>query len=159
MMEKAAFTEDLVAACRDLGRARVVLRNALGLSETFTELSRLELGDGWIHLVQDGAHLHLDVTRLHAVRFHGDAATGESRAIALCGERGCPLLVVVLDQLQGSEAADQAARFESLRASYGPFTRLVSEQQLPGGRCEHRASGTHQDGAAPSVAVAPGLWH
>jgi hypothetical protein len=158
MTEKAAFTEDLVADCRDLGRARIVLRNGLGVSETFTELSRLELADGWIHLVQEGAHLHLDVTRIHAVRFHDSRETRASLAISLCGERGCPLVVVVLDQLHGADAARQAATFERLRASYGAVSRLVSVQDLPGGRTEDRA-GTVETSTAEGVAPATTLWH
>ena len=129
-MEKAAFTEAVVASCRELGRARVVLRNALGLSEIFADLAGLELREGWIHLVQENAHLHLDATKLHAVRFHGRDETGESRAISLCGERGCPLVVVVLDQLRDGDAEAQAARFERLRTEYGPSTRLVNAQDL-----------------------------
>src|SRR5262245_57717274 len=114
MTEKAAFTEDMIAACRELGRARIVLRNGLGLSETFAELSRLQLADGWVHLVQEGAHLHLDVTRLHTVRFHGSEEAGENRAISLCGEQGCPLVVLMLDQARGTAATAQAMRFERM---------------------------------------------
>ena len=156
MAEKAAFIEDLIAACRELGQARVVLRNGLGLSETFSELSRLQLGDGWIHLVQEGAHLHLDVTRLHLVRFHCTDETGESRAISLCGEHGCPLVVMMLDQARGSAATAQATRFERLREVYGPVSRLLSAEEVPGGRSDARAA----DGSAPtSVADGGALWH
>lgn len=132
MVEKAAFVEDLIAACQELGRARIVLRNTLGLSELFADLEKLELRDGWIHLIQEGAHLHLDVERLHGVRFHSAAQTGESRAISLCGERGCPLLVIVLDQACGAAALAQTARFERLGEELGPFARLISGQELIG---------------------------
>lgn len=158
MTEKAAFTEDLIAACRELGRARVVLRNGLGLSETFAELSGLQLADGWIHLVQEGAHLHLDVTRLRAVRFHCTDETGESRAISLCGEHGCPLVVMMLDQARGAAAAAQAMRFERLREIYGPVSRLLSAEDVPGGRGDGRTSGA-DSGAPASVADGGTLWH
>jgi hypothetical protein len=130
MTEKAAFTEAVVASCRDLGRARIVLRNMLGLSEVFADLVKLEVRDGWIHLVQENAHLHLDLQKLHAIRFHGSEETGEGRAISLCGERGCPLVVVVLDQLHDGDAEAQVACFERLRTEYGPISRLVSAQDL-----------------------------
>jgi hypothetical protein len=159
MTEKAAFTEELIDACRQLGRARIVLRNAVGLSETFAELSALALADGWIHLVQDGAHLPLDVTKLHAVRFHGAPETGESRAISLCGERGCPLVVMVLDQAHGHEAAAQADRFERLLTTYGPLSRLVSARDLPGGRSDTHASRGAEENLAAAVADGATLWH
>lgn len=160
MIEKAAFVEDLIAACRELGRARIVLRNVLGLSEVFADLEKLELRDGWIHLVQEGAHLHLDVDRLHGVRFHQAAETGESRAISLCGERGCPLLVVVLDQTHGPAALAQTARFERLGEELGPFARLVSGQDLIG---RPAGAGTDSDaanrGAERPMAGGSTLWH
>ena len=160
MTEKAAFTEAVVASCRDLGRARIVLRNLLGLSEVFADLAGLEVRDGWIHLVQENAHLHLDTTKLHAIRFHGSEETGEGRAISLCGERGCPLVVIVLDQLHDTDAAAQAACFERLRSEYGPVTRLVSAQDL---FTSDAAAVASADGAKrtldPTVAGTGTVWH
>jgi hypothetical protein len=160
MTEKAAFTEAVVASCRDLGRARIVLRNMLGLSEVFADLAGLEVRDGWIHLVQENAHLHLDAAKLHAVRFHGSDETGEGRAISLCGERGCPLVVVVLDQLRNADAEAQAALFERLRSEYGPITRLVSAQDL---FASDAAVALSSDGAKatldPAVAGSGTMWH
>jgi hypothetical protein len=157
MMEKAAFTETVVASCRDLGRARIVLRNMLGLSEVFADLVGLEVRDGWIHLVQENAHLHLDASRLHAIRFHGSEETGEGRAISLCGERGCPLVVVVLDQLHDTDAEVQAACFERLRSEYGPMSRLVSAPDL------FASDAASADGAKqvrdPALAGSGTVWH
>jgi hypothetical protein len=160
MMEKAAFTETVVASCRDLGRARIVLRNMLGLSEVFADLVGLEVRDGWIHLVQENAHLHLDASKLHAIRFHGSEESGEGRAISLCGERGCPLVVVVLDQLHDTDAEVQAACFERLRSEYGPMSRLVSAQDL---FASDAAETAFADGAEqardPELAGSGTVWH
>lgn len=160
MTEKAAFTETVVASCRELGKARIVLRNMLGLSELFADLAGLEVRDGWIHLVQEGAHLHLDAAKLHAIRFHGSEETGEGRAISLCGERGCPLVVVVLDQLRDADAEVQAELFERLRSEYGPISRLVSAQDL---FTSDEALAASADGAKatldPAVAGSGTVWH
>ena len=79
--------------------------------------------------------------------------------ISLCGERGCPLVVLVLDQTQGAEAIAQANRFERLREAYGPLARLVSAEQLPPGRPDAHASVGAE--GTPLAAVADGgtLWH
>ena len=75
-------------------------------------------------------------------------------------ERGCPLLLVVLDQTHGPAALAQAARFERLGEELGPFARLVSGQDLIG-----RPAGAGSDAEpaqrGPERPMAGGstLWH
>src|SRR5262249_36162839 len=93
-----AFTEDLLSACTALGKARVVLRNPVGVVEVFADLGALELRDGWAHLCAEPFHLHLHCHAIAEVNFR-DAAAGEgadtSRAVWFGDRKGVPLLLLI----------------------------------------------------------------
>lgn len=132
MSNRAAFTESFLESCRPLGPVRVVLRNAIGLSEAFADLNDLRLDPcgTWANLILDCAHVHLTPRAFGAVAFRTvqtEAGTA-APAIWLYGEEGRPLLLFVLDQAQGKPAAEQRAVYLRLRHEYGPFMHLMSRQ-------------------------------
>jgi hypothetical protein len=129
-----AFTEEMLAACRGLGRARVVLRNPVGVVEVFADLAALELRDGWAHLCTEPFHVHLHCHAIAEVHFRSQAAgegASASRAVWFADKRGVPLLLLVLDQAQGEEAAEQARVFDGLLGEHGPSRPLMSLDELP----------------------------
>ncbi|HEY8517673.1 MAG TPA: ChuX/HutX family heme-like substrate-binding protein [Candidatus Binatia bacterium] len=133
MDEVVAFTEEMLAACRALGRARVVLRNPVGVVEVFADLGTLELRDGWAHLCTEPFHLHLHCHSIAEVHFRvpdGEGASA-SRAVWFADKNGAPLLLIVLDQAKGDRATEQARVFDALRAQHGPSRPLMSLDALP----------------------------
>lgn len=135
MEQAVAFTEDLLRACKALGRARVVMRNPVGVVEVFADLDRLELRDGWAHLCADPYHLHLHCHAIARVSFRepDDAEEGDSTCRSLWfGDRnGVPLLLLILDRTRGEEAAAQTRVFDGLRARHGATRALMSLDELP----------------------------
>ena len=129
-----AFTEDLLHACKALGKARLVMRNPLGVVEVFGDLAAIELRDGWAHLCTEPVHLHLHCHAIAEVNFR-DAAAGEgahaSRAVWFADRNGVPLLLLVLDQARGAGAAEQARVFGALRRTHGPTRALMSLDEVP----------------------------
>lgn len=129
MANRAAFTESFLRSCRCLGRVRLVLRNAVGLSEVFADLERLEVAHGWANLVLPGAHMHLTPRAFGAAAFR--MVSGErgrnAPAIWLYGAEGCPLAMIILDQTSGEAMEEQAALYGDLRREFGPFFHLISE--------------------------------
>jgi len=132
--EAVAFTEDLLRACRALGKARVVMRNPVGVVEVFGDLASLEIRDGWAHLCTEPFHLHLHCHAIAQVNFRdpqpGEGASG-GRSIWFGDKRGVPLLLLVLDQARGAGAADQARVFDELLDAHGPTRTLMSMDELP----------------------------
>jgi hypothetical protein len=131
---RAVFTEDFLTECRALGKVRLVHRNAVGIAEAFVDLSTLEIADGWANLVREDVHVHLSPKSLGAVAFRTIRSENSAAAPAiwLYGEAGCPLVLVVLDQTRGAEAAAQEKAYARLSGEYGPFFHLVSRARLPG---------------------------
>ena len=134
MEETVAFTEDLLRACKELGRARVVMRNPVGVVEVFADLGTLELRDGWAHLCAEPFHLHLHCHAIVQVSFR-DARSGEGtsqgRAVWFGDQRGVPLLLLILDLAKGADANDQARVFDELHAAHGSTRALMSVDELP----------------------------
>lgn len=135
MEQSVAFTEDLLRACRALGRARVVMRNPVGVVEVFADLDRLELRDGWAHLCTEPFHVHLHCHAIAQVSFREPdetAAEGSACRSLWFGDRnGVPLLLVILDRARGDEAAAQTRVFDGLRARHGATRALMSVDELP----------------------------
>jgi hypothetical protein len=134
MMEEAvAFTEDLLRACRELGKARVVMRNPVGVVEVFGDLGALEIRDGWAHLCTEPFHLHLHCHAIAQVNFRDTDAEGASvgRSVWFGDRNGVPLLLLVLDRARGTDAAEQARVFDELRDAHGPTRSLMSVDELP----------------------------
>lgn len=132
--ERVSFTEEVLGACRELGRARVVLRNPVGIAEAFADLEALELRDGWAHLCEGAAHVHAQVEAIAGVRFVGtdDAAcTCAGPAVWFASRSGSPLLMFVLDQTRGVEQLEQVRAFDTLRARFGDARALVSSGGIP----------------------------
>src|SRR6185369_69991 len=99
-----------------------------GIAEAFVDLARLEIADGWANLVRAEVHVHLAPHALGAVAFRTirSERNPAAPAIWLYGESGCPLVLVVLDQTRGAEAAEQGMAYHRLAGEYGPFFHLVS---------------------------------
>jgi hypothetical protein len=114
-----AFTEDVLAECRALGRARIVLRNQAGVAEAFADLAHLALEGEWLDLCLEHVHLHVEHRRIARVRFLSLDETSAAPALWFCSESGCPVMLVVLDQATGDEAVLQAMRFTALRSRLG----------------------------------------
>lgn len=133
MANKAAFTEDLLHRCRALGRVRVVVRNATGLSELFADLARLEQSGGWANLITPHAHVHLTPRAFGAVAFRTvRGGNGRSApAVWLYASEGCPTVLFILDQLSGAAAEEQAEAYGQLASDFGPFMYLVSSDPQP----------------------------
>jgi hypothetical protein len=133
VQQAVSFTEEVLEACRGLGRARVVLRNPVGVAEAFVDLVRLELHDGWANLCVDAVHVHAQVQAIGGVRFVEPGATCgcKSPAIWFAGQSGSPLLLLVLDQTAGEERILQERAFERLRELYGDARALVSSADVP----------------------------
>jgi len=131
--ESVSFTEEVLGACRDLGRARVVLRNPVGIAEVFANLANIELRNGWAHLCLGAVHVHAEVEAIAGVRFvaAGEACSCAGPAVWFASRTGSPLLLFVLDQTQGIEQLEQARAFDSLRARFGDVRALVSSGELP----------------------------
>lgn len=131
--ERTSYTEEALAACRALGRARVVLRNALGLSEAFVDLAELELRDGWAHLCTEAVHVHLVVSAIAELRIEagicGPHTSGP--AVWFSASSGVPLLLIVLDQTNGPARHEQKQAFAQLLATYGARRALVSAGDVP----------------------------
>jgi hypothetical protein len=53
------------------------------------------------------------------VRFLSVDETSAAPALWFCGESGCPMVLVVLDQATGDEAVLQAMRLTALRSRLG----------------------------------------
>lgn len=134
MEETVAFTEDLLRECKALGRARVVMRNPVGVVEVFADLGTLELRDGWAHLCSEPFHLHLHCHAIAQVSFR-DVRSSESgsqgRAVWFGDQRGVPLLLLILDVARGADATEQARVFDDLHATHGPTRSLMSLDELP----------------------------
>ena len=134
MEETVAFTEDLLRACKALGRARVVMRNPVGVVEVFADLGTIELRDGWAHLCSEPFHLHLHCHAIAQVSFR-DAQAGEGgsqgRAVWFGDQRGVPLLLLILDVARGADANDQHRVFDEMLAAHGPTRSLMSVDELP----------------------------
>lgn len=138
MEETVAFTEDLLRACRALGKARVVMRNPVGVVEVFSDLDALDVRDGWAHLCTEPFHLHLHCHAIAQVNFRDQQATESESAHASSGrsiwfgdKHGVPLLLLVLDQTRGANAAEQARVFGELFEAHGPTRSLMSVDELP----------------------------
>lgn len=141
MEETVAFTEDLLRACRALGKARVVMRNPVGVVEVFSDLDALDVRDGWAHLCTEPFHLHLHCHAIAQVNFRDPQAESESasasdhgasgRSIWFGDKHGVPLLLLVLDQARGASAAEQARVFGELLQAHGPTRALMSVDELP----------------------------
>lgn len=127
MANRAEFTETLLDRCRQLGRVRVVLRNATGLSELFADLADLEQAGGWANLISDTAHVHLTTHAFGAVAFRtvSSQAGRAAPAVWLYANQGCPTVLFVLDQAEGEEAEEQAEVYAHLHRDFGPFLYLV----------------------------------
>lgn len=129
-----AFTEEVLRACGALGRVRVVLRNPVGVVEVFADLGALELRDGWAHLCSEPYHVHLHCHTIAEVCFREPepgAEGSEARALWFAARSGAPLLLLVLDQVRGAQAAEQARAFDELRRRHGPRRALLSRDELP----------------------------
>jgi hypothetical protein len=138
MEETVAFTEDLLRACRALGKARVVMRNPVGVVEVFGDLDALDVRDGWAHLCTEPFHLHLHCHAIAQVNFRDSQASesesthgASGRSIWFGDKHGVPLLLLVLDQARGASAAEQARVFEELLGAHGPTRALMSVDELP----------------------------
>lgn len=133
MEESVAFTEDLLRACRALGRARVVMRNPVGVVEVFADLDRLELRDGWAHLCTEPFHVHLHCHAIAQVSFRapGEGDDAAARSLWFGDRNGVPLLLLILDHARGDERAAQARVFDGLRAHHGTTRALMSVDELP----------------------------
>lgn len=131
--ETVAFTEDLLRACRELGKARVVMRNPVGVVEVFGDLGALDIRDGWAHLCTAPYHLHLHCHAIAQVNFRDTDEEGKSagRSVWFGDRNGVPLLLLVLDQAHGAGAAEQARVFGELREAHGPTRALMSVDELP----------------------------
>ncbi len=131
--ETVSFTEEVLGACRELGRARVVMRNPVGVAEAFADLESLELRDGWAHLCQGAVHVHAEVGAIAGVRFvgAGEVCSCAGPAVWFACRNGSPLLLFVLDQTKGLEQVEQARAFDLLRARFGDVRALVSSSDLP----------------------------
>lgn len=130
---QAVLTEEFVAACRELGRARVIVRNSLGLAEGFVDLRDIAIEDGWLNLCCDRFHIHLVTSAICAVRLN-DAVPNEAgrpaRSISFFGGGGCALVVIALDQTTGEDEALQDALFDELRTRFGRSCALVAGEEL-----------------------------
>ena len=129
-----AFTEDLLRACKALGKARVVLRNPVGVAEVFGDLGAIEVRDGWAHLCTEPFHLHLHCHAIAEVNFRDEGAGEDgsaSRAVWFADRKGVPLLLLILDQARGAGAAEQARVFGELRSTHGPSRALMSLDEIP----------------------------
>lgn len=134
MNQSICMTEDVLHACRSLGRARVVLRNSFGIAEAFSDLSRINIRDGWLHLCDDSFHIHLECHTITSVRFHeckDGKHTTPAYSISFCDLAGVPMLVFALDQAQGADLLHQARRFSQLRNEFGPARLLVPGDERP----------------------------
>jgi hypothetical protein len=134
MEEVVAFTEDLLRACKALGKARVVLRNPIGVVEVFADLAAIELRDGWAHLCAEPFHLHLHCHAIAEVNFRDEGAgegASASRAVWFADRQRVPLLLLILDQARGAGAAEQAQVFGELRRVHGASRPLMSLDELP----------------------------
>jgi hypothetical protein len=131
MEEAVAFTEDLLRACRAFGRARVVMRNPVGVVEVFADLGAIELRDGWAHLCTEPFHLHLHCHAIAQVNFRDGDENGAGRSVWFGDRHGVPLLLLVLDQARGAGAAEQDRVFGELRDAHGPTRALISIDELP----------------------------
>ncbi len=134
MEHTISLTEQLLGACRELGKARVILRNSFGLAEGFGELSELEIRDGWLHFCRESFHLHVQCHTLTSVHFN-ECRDGKHNtpaySISFCDLAGVALLVFALDQTRGTEILHQARHFRHLRDKFGPIRLLMSEQGIP----------------------------
>jgi len=129
-----AFTEEMLRACKELGRARVVMRNPVGVVEVFADLADLELRDGWAHLCTEPFHVHLHCHAIAEVHFRapdGVEAASAARSVWFGDKNGVPLLLLVLDVAKGAGAAEQAHAFDALHRLHGPTRALVSRDELP----------------------------
>src|SRR6185369_5613447 len=128
-----SFTEDVLGACRDLGRARVVLRNPVGIAEVFANLASLELRNGWAHLCLGAVHVHAEVEAIAGVRFvaAGEACSCAGPAVWFASRSGSPLLLLVLDQTRGIDQVEQTRAFDALRSRFGHASSLVSSGEVP----------------------------
>ncbi|MDG2305431.1 MAG: hypothetical protein P8R42_12450 [Candidatus Binatia bacterium] len=133
MANRAAFTEALLRDCRRLGPARLVLRNGVGLSEVFVDLEKIDLQEGWAHVVLPSTHVHLTPGALGAVAFRTVCGGNghHAPAIWLYGSEGAPLVMIILDQTTGEAAKTQSSRYREIAREFGPFMYLVSEREKP----------------------------
>lgn len=133
-METAVhFTETVLCACRRLGRARLLLRNALGFAEVFGDLERLHLEDGWAHWRDERAHLHVFCAAIAGVRFlEAGAACRHQTHPTVCfhDAQGRPQVLIILDQTRGVDAVEQEHRFEDLRDWFGEGCALLSMRSV-----------------------------
>ena len=131
--ESVSFTEDILEECRGLRKARVVLRNPLGLAELFVDLASLEMRGGWANVCLDDVHLHAEISAIAGVRFldGGSGCQCAGPAIWFAARNGSPLLLIVLDQVKGAERVEQERAFARLRDSYGAARALVSTAEVP----------------------------
>ncbi len=131
--QESSYVEEVFSACRALGRARVVLRNAVGLTEAFLDLEQLELHDGWAHLCTDAVHVHLVLRAIAEV--HIDAGTSYPGCVGpsvwFAARSGAPLLLITLDRQRGSVRHEQKRAFATLLATYGARRALVSADDMP----------------------------
>jgi hypothetical protein len=131
--ESMSFTEEVLEACRGLGRARLVLRNGVGLTELFVDLAALEVRGGWVHACVETAHLHAEVAAIAGVRFvePGASCSCKSPAVWFAARSGAPVLLFVLDQAKGEAREEQERAFARLRDTYGEVRALMSTADLP----------------------------
>ena len=133
-MEAVVFTEDLLRACQALGKARVVMRNPVGVIEVFGDLANLELRDGWAHLCTEPFHLHLHCHAIAEIHFRDPGTNAEetaARSVWFADRSGAPLLLIILDQTSGTKAAEQARVFGALHREHGSSRPLMSHDAVP----------------------------
>lgn len=131
---RVEFTEDVLRACRRLGRVRLVLRNAVGFAEAFGDLDRLDVHDGWAHWCDERMHVHVCCTAIANVRFlDPESVCVHQTHPTVCFDdaRGHPHLMVILDQTRGVDAVEQEHHFEDLRERFGASRVLVSMETVP----------------------------